>query len=51
MSNPDKSNAINIQLGDIIEIDAPTNNDIDKQTFIVDYIDNNKLVLINSSTL
>ena len=40
-----------INLGDIIEVYAPTNPDINKHTFFVKYIDDNQLDLINVDDL
>jgi len=42
---------INIQLGDILKFIAPTNDNINEQTFYIKYIDSEKIVLINSETL
>uniref|UniRef100_A0A6C0AYA5 Uncharacterized protein n=1 Tax=viral metagenome TaxID=1070528 RepID=A0A6C0AYA5_9ZZZZ len=42
---------INIQLGDILNIIAPTNNYLNNQQFYVKYIDLNKINLINSNNL
>jgi len=41
---------INLELGDIIEIIAPTNSDINEMVVIITYIDNEKLKLINVTT-
>ena len=46
-----EDNKILLKLGDIIEIDAPTNADINGQTFIIDYIDQSIIVLLNVSNL
>ena len=46
-----EDNKILLKLGDIIEIDAPTNTDINDQTFIIDYIDQSIIVLLNVSNL
>ena len=51
---PNKNNnetTIELQLGDIIEISNPLNEKLDKQTFIIDYIDKSKAYLINTDTL
>ena len=42
---------INLKLGDIIQVEAPTNPDLHQNTFIIDYIDDSKLVLINVATI
>jgi hypothetical protein len=47
---PDK-NTIELQLGDIILIKDPTSDIINDEVFLIDYIDNMKLKLINEKTL
>jgi hypothetical protein len=42
---------INLKLGDIIQIDAPTNDDLHQNTFIIDYIDESKIVIINVASI
>jgi hypothetical protein len=42
---------IQLQLGDIIELYDPKNEKLNGQTFYIDYIDKNKMFLINESTL
>jgi hypothetical protein len=44
-------NNIELQLGDIIQIFYPLNLNFHEQIFIIDYIDNTKLYLINIDTL
>ena len=44
------SPSIQLELGDIIEIMAPTNNDIHEITGLVSYIDQQKISLINTAT-
>ena len=39
------SNAIFLELGDIIQIQAPLNPELNEQIFIIDYIDNKKINL------
>ena len=39
-----------IELGDIIEIESPNNNDYNDQSFYVLYLDNEKIKLVNIST-
>ena len=46
--NSDRS--IQLELGDIIEIIAPTNNDIHETTGLIMYIDDNKVSIISTST-
>ena len=41
----ESSNTIFLQLGDIIQIQAPTNPELNEQIFIIDYIDNKKINL------
>jgi len=43
--------AITLELGDIIEILAPTNSDIHESTFYIDYIDENQIDLIHIASL
>jgi hypothetical protein len=43
------SNKINLQLGDIIEIDSPSNEFYDKKIFFINYIDNKKINLISEN--
>ena len=42
---------IELQLGDIIHISNKVNEQLDDETFIIDYIDNSKAYLINTNTL
>ena len=49
--NSSKDNLIQLQLGDIIELYDPTNDIINQQIFYIDYIDQNKMMLINENTL
>lgn len=42
---------LELQLGDIIKITNPLNEILNEQTFIIDYIDNKKIYLINTDTL
>ena len=44
------SNTINLQLGDIIQLYASSNNDINNKIFIIDYIDQSKIKLKNDDT-
>jgi hypothetical protein len=39
------SNNIYLQLGDIIQIDAPSNSELNQHTFLIEYIDNKKIKL------
>jgi len=43
--------AIELQLGDVIQISNPLNEQLNDQTFIIDYIDNSKVYFINSETM
>ena len=45
------NSAITLELGDIIEILAPTNSDIHESTFYIDYIDENQIELIHVASL
>ena len=54
MSNKNNENneiKIELELGYVIEIFDPTNENINEQTFYIDYIDKNKMILINTNTL
>ena len=42
---------LELQLGDVIRISNPLNENLNDQTFIIDYIDNSKAYLINVETL
>lgn len=48
--NDNNSNTIILKLGDIIIISDPTNEILNNNEFIIDYIDNRKIKLINTST-
>jgi len=43
----EKDNSIYLQLGDIIQIDAPSNPDINQHNFLIDYIDSKKIIVID----
>jgi len=43
----EKDNSIYLQLGDIIQIDAPSNPDINQHNFLIDYIDSKKIIIID----
>jgi len=55
VENPEKiaeeTPRISIQLGDVINIEAPANEYLDKNTFIVNYLDDSKMLLIDATTL
>ena len=42
---------VKLQLGDIIQIINDKNERLNNQIFIIDYIDRNKIILINTDTL
>jgi ribosomal protein S13 len=42
---------LELQLGDVIQISNPLNDNLNDQTFIIDYIDKTKAYLINTDTL
>ena len=42
-----ESESINLQLGDIIQLNAPSNNDINEKIFLIDYWDDKIIKLIN----
>jgi hypothetical protein len=43
----ENSFSIDLELGDILEFIAPTNPDVDQSVFIITYIDNSKIKLVN----
>ena len=47
----EKLSVIELQLGDVINIQNPKNEKLNEQTFIIDYIDRSKMYLINVDTL
>ena len=46
-----KENMIELQLGDVIHVSDATNEKLNEQTFIIDYIDSIKMFLINTDSL
>lgn len=46
--NPEKYKEIALQLGDVIQIIDTENEELNNQTFMIDYIDNSKIVLLNT---
>jgi len=42
---------LELQLGDVIHITNPVNENLNEQTFFIDYIDKSKAYLINTDTL
>ena len=51
-SNNDSNNKdMYLQLGDIIQINAPSNNDLHERIFYIEYINNKKIKIINDETL
>jgi hypothetical protein len=46
-----EDSSIPLFLGDIIKITAPNNEIFNEQTFLIDYIDKNKIILINTASL
>ena len=49
-SETNQNASISLELRDIIQIVAPTNTDLHEQTFIIKYIDSQKIRLVNVST-
>ena len=47
MSESFESSNVEISLGDIIQIIAPTNSSINDQIYLIEYIDETKIKLIN----
>jgi len=50
MSPSSPSSSIEVSLGDIIQIVAPTNSSINDQIYLIEYIDETKIKLINVAT-
>jgi len=46
-----ESKEISLQLGDVIKFIDEQNKQLNEQIFLIDYIDNSKLVLINTNNL
>ena len=44
------SDNIGLKLGDIIEINSPSNKSLDKHIFVITYIDENQISIIDSTT-
>lgn len=51
MSEADPSLQTTLQLGDIISFDAPVNPDLHDRAFLIKYIDNDQIVLVDEQTL
>jgi hypothetical protein len=47
---PKKKRSITLELGDIIQLEAPSNPDIDESTFIITYLDNQKINITHITT-
>jgi len=50
LPNPESPSSIEIGLGDIVQIIAPTNSAINEQIYLIEYIDETKIKLINVAT-
>ena len=50
LTNPSSPSSVEIALGDIIQIIAPTNSAINDQIYLIEYIDETKIKLINVAT-
>ena len=48
---PDDSTDIGLRLGDIIEINSPSNKSLDKHIFVITYIDETQISIIDTTTL
>ena len=46
-----QSTTIQLQLGDVIHVNSPSNNILNNQSFIINYIDTEEIKLINTETL
>ena len=43
----ENNNSVYLQLGDIIQIDSPSNPDLNEHNFFIDYIDSRKIKMID----
>ena len=50
LPNPSSPSSVEIALGDIIQLIAPTNSTINDQIYLIEYIDETKIKLINVAT-
>jgi hypothetical protein len=50
LESPSPSSSVEVALGDIIQIIAPTNSSINDQIYLIEYIDETKIKLINVAT-
>ena len=50
MSTPEKPEKLTIELGDIIKILAPTNQSLNDNIYLVDYIDSSQIELVDTAT-
>lgn len=52
LQNPNPNDIVlELQLGDVMQISNPVNDNLNNQTFLIDYIDKSKTYLINTETL
>ena len=51
ITNKDNGEKIILQLGDIIQITNPLNDNLNGQIFFIEYIDSSKVYLVNTETL
>lgn len=51
MSTTSRSQQLFLELGDIIRINAPDNSNIDNHVFLIDYLDDNQIDIIDDTTL
>ena len=50
-STPEGSTNVGLRLGDIIEINSPSNKSLDKHIFVITYIDETQISIIDTTTL
>ena len=48
ISSEEENISIKLQLGDILQIDSPTNEDLNNKIFFIKFINSNKIVLVNN---
>ena len=51
MEQPEEQEQLFLELGSFIKILAPTNNDLNEQTFYIQYLDENEVDILNTETL
>ena len=42
---------LNLQLGDIVQFDAPTDEDLNNKQFIIQYLDNGRMIIVGKDNI